>query len=332
MNLMEALIAAKLGGGGGGGASVTPASVLSAMEGMDAQQQSDARAAIGATDAATSIPDNVKVALLACFADVAWADDQGQAHYDALEAALYPLQSISAVYTQSGVVYNTDSLDSLKTDLVVTATYQGGQTQTVASSNYTLSGTLTGGTSTITVSYGGKTTTFNVTVTPILYPLRDGEYLSANGEYKFTISGGRHCKCEVVRSGNTTTHWGVLNCYNGDISATTSEAINNQPMLFTVPANTLATLKLKNLVNENNGGERTPTFLVTLRNANGTTSFLATGQDAFVQDVTVSTTPTENAEVGTIGFGMQGFGYKQGAYVEFDMEVTVGDDVIVGGH
>ena len=77
------------------------------------------------------------------------------------------LSSISAVYTQSGTVYTTTSLDSLKTDLVVTAHWSDNTTSTVSSSDYTLSGTLTAGTSTVTVSYGGKTTTFNVTVTAV---------------------------------------------------------------------------------------------------------------------------------------------------------------------
>lgn len=72
------------------------------------------------------------------------------------------LSSISAVYTQSGTVYDTASLDDLKADLVVTANFADSTTQTVT--GYTLSGTLTEGTSTITVSYAGKTTTFNVTV------------------------------------------------------------------------------------------------------------------------------------------------------------------------
>lgn len=72
--------------------------------------------------------------------------------------------SIAAVYTQSGTVYDTDSLDSLKSDLVVTATYSDSSTATVPSADYTLSGTLTVGTSTITVSYEGKTTSFSVTV------------------------------------------------------------------------------------------------------------------------------------------------------------------------
>ena len=109
---------------------------------------------------------DIKQALLDCFENVAWIDDDGQTYYDALEDALYPpadLVSISAVYTQSGTVYDTDTLDSLKTDLVVTANMSDSTTQTVTT--YTLSGTLAEGTSTITVAYGGKTTTFNVTVT-----------------------------------------------------------------------------------------------------------------------------------------------------------------------
>ena len=75
------------------------------------------------------------------------------------------LSSITAVYTQSGTVYDTDTLDSLKDDLVVTAHYSDSSTAVIPSASYTLSGTLTEGTSTITVSYGGKTDTFNVTVT-----------------------------------------------------------------------------------------------------------------------------------------------------------------------
>lgn len=75
------------------------------------------------------------------------------------------VSSISAVYTQGGTVYDTASLDSLKDDLVVTATYDDTSTATVPSADYTLSGTLTAGTSTITITYGGKTTTFTVTVT-----------------------------------------------------------------------------------------------------------------------------------------------------------------------
>lgn len=114
----------------------------------------------------TGLSDEAKQALLACFQQVAWIGDDGQDYYDALENALYPpnnLVSISAVYTQSGTVYDTDTLNSLKSGLVVTATYSDQTTGTVTA--YTLSGSLEVGTSIITVSYGGKTATFTVTVT-----------------------------------------------------------------------------------------------------------------------------------------------------------------------
>lgn len=118
-------------------------------------------------DAKGGLSDEAKDALLNCFAHVAWVDEHGQDYYDALEAALYPtadLVSISAVFVQGQtVVYDTDSLDVLKPMLTVIAHYDDGTSATVTA--YTLSGALTERTSTITVSYGGKTATFDVVVT-----------------------------------------------------------------------------------------------------------------------------------------------------------------------
>lgn len=111
----------------------------------------------------SGLTSDIKQALLQLAAKVAYVDDDGQDYYDDLHDAFYTLVSISAVYTQSGTVYDTDSLDSLKTDLVVTAHYDDQSTETVTA--YTLSGTLAEGTSTVTVSYKGKTTTFTVVVT-----------------------------------------------------------------------------------------------------------------------------------------------------------------------
>lgn len=129
------------------------------------------------------LTDEAKAALLACLEKVAWIDDQGQTYYDALYDALYPptnLSSISCVYTQGGTVYDTDTLDSLKSDLVVTAHYSDYSTQTVTT--YSLIGELVTGTSTITVSYGGKTTTFDVIVTQLLPTgYTKLSYVSANG-------------------------------------------------------------------------------------------------------------------------------------------------------
>lgn len=113
------------------------------------------------------LTDEVKTALLNCFAKVAWIDAHGQTYYDALEDALNnerTLSSISAIFNQgSAVIYDTDQLYALKQYLTVTATYSDGTSRKV--SNYTLDGTLTAGTSTVTVAYNKKVTTFNVTVT-----------------------------------------------------------------------------------------------------------------------------------------------------------------------
>jgi hypothetical protein len=69
------------------------------------------------------------------------------------------LTSISATYTGVDVVVGT-AVTAL-TGIVVTAHYSDGSTATVT--GYTLSGTIAEGSNTITVSYGGKTTTFTVT-------------------------------------------------------------------------------------------------------------------------------------------------------------------------
>ena len=69
------------------------------------------------------------------------------------------LQSISATYTGGNVTVGT-SVTNL-TGITVTGTYSDGSTSTIT--GYTLSGEIVEGSNTITVSYGGKTTTFTVT-------------------------------------------------------------------------------------------------------------------------------------------------------------------------
>jgi uncharacterized protein YjdB len=93
------------------------------------------------------------------------------------------LLSISAVYTQSGTVTIYTPLNDLKTDLVVTAYYDDNTSEVVPAADYTLSGTLTAGTSTITVTYGDKTDTFTVSVTDQRLPsgYTEYEYIKISG-------------------------------------------------------------------------------------------------------------------------------------------------------
>ena len=146
----------------------------------------------------------VKSALEILLSKVAYTDGNGQTYLNALHTAMYPptnLVSISAVYTQSGTVYDTDSLDSLKSDLVVTAHYDDSSTAVIT--NYTLSGTLTVGTSTITVTYNEKTTTFNVTVSHIVtHTYANNQYIAISDPSKMVLTTG------MVASGGKNNHNG----------------------------------------------------------------------------------------------------------------------------
>ncbi len=143
-----------------------------------------------------SFSTTARNALINCFIHVAWADSQGQSLVTALAAALgvNSLVSISAVYTQTETVTTNTPLNDLKTDLVVTATHADSSTETVPSADYMLSGTLIAGTSTVTVSYAGKTTTFNVTVTASPQLVTDGlmTYFDLRtAQYNNAASGGK---------------------------------------------------------------------------------------------------------------------------------------------
>ena len=99
--------------------------------------------------------------------------------FDVTVTQTVELSYINVVYNQSGVVHTSDSLDSLKSDLVVTAVYSDSSSRVV--NDYVLSGTLISGTSTITVSYNGKTTTFDVTVEGLIpNDYQQVEWIEAN--------------------------------------------------------------------------------------------------------------------------------------------------------
>lgn len=146
-----ALALAKKAGGGGSGA-------VSSVNGQTGEVVLDAED-VGA------MPSTAIDALLALLSKVAYIDDDGQQYLDTLEDTLYnrTLSSISAVFTQGGATITPNTpLDDLKQYLVVTANYSDNTSKTVT--DYTLSGTLTVGTSTITAAYREKTDTFTVNV------------------------------------------------------------------------------------------------------------------------------------------------------------------------
>lgn len=89
----------------------------------------------------------------------AWSGTGGGETPNEPEQPTKTLTGISAVYSGGAVAVGTAV--SALTGVVVTAHYSDGTTAVVT--GYTLSGSIAEGSNTITVSYGGKTTTFTVT-------------------------------------------------------------------------------------------------------------------------------------------------------------------------
>ena len=104
-----------------------------------------------------------RAAIVSLFRMATYTGDNAEGYIEILESHA-TLTGIDAVFTQgAAVIYPTASLDDLKQYLVVTAQYDDGMTMNVT--DYTLSGTLTAGTSTITATYQGFSDTFTVNVT-----------------------------------------------------------------------------------------------------------------------------------------------------------------------
>jgi len=130
-----------------------------------------------------------KNALLAVFDKVAFAVHDVSAEMTELENALFNLDEIvgiTATFTQGDtVVYDqgVDILSDLRSMLVVKAQYGDGAEFPV--SDYVLSGELTTGTSTITVTYQGFTDTFTVVVThytaKMVFTMADGDVSKFKG-------------------------------------------------------------------------------------------------------------------------------------------------------
>ncbi len=117
------------------------------------------------------LTQDIKEALLDCFAHVAWATPNGQTYYDALEEALNgppkELLSISAVKTKT-TYYENEVFDT--SDLTVTATFSNGEQEDVTRDCEINSGaidTSVTGTQTLPIAftYGGVTKTTSITIT-----------------------------------------------------------------------------------------------------------------------------------------------------------------------
>lgn len=270
----------------------------------------------------TGLTNEAKQALLALLANVAYIDDDGQDYYDALEAALYPpvgLTSISAVFTQGqAVIYDTDSLDTLKQYLVVTAHYEDQTTETIT--GYTLSGTLSAGTSTITVTYSEKTASFSVTVTSTadmpLYPIIDVDNATGSGRH-ISVSSGNH-----IEWGSTVNSKVMFVFTDGAADS----YVANKSQWFSLSQGDEYELKIKNIVFTSNNSDANKLSFVFKRASENVTVFGAT-------DIPVSTTGAhtlaDQTITGTIetNDSISGIGFSAFRPCEYscDIELWVND-------
>ena len=147
------------------------------------------------------------------------------------------LNSISAVYTQGDtVVYPTTPLDNLKSNLVVTGNYSDSTTKPIT--GYSLSGTLTVGTSTITVTYNDKTTTFNVAVNEVaeenvLFSFNSSEGTDVGTIFNISKNNSYSAKCEAQYNSD-----GFLEIVEKQTVVNSQEGyIRVEPKNFTVSGN-----------------------------------------------------------------------------------------------
>lgn len=237
------------------------------------------------------------------------------------------LVSIDAVYTQSGTVYDTDSLDSLKADLIVTATYSDSTTAVIPSANYTLSGTLTVGTSTITVTYGGLTDTFTVTVSAAAAPV----YQMENGTAAFSGSSYTGRSIAVTNhnhvlytnenpstSTSTPGTYALIDPVSSNTVTPNTSNINLTAPLFTIPANTPVVVTLSNI---SCSAVTSDKWAVALRAGNS--SVISTGDMNFsIQSKTVNSTLNSNTNITALFI----YTTAGSSSIEFDITVTVGGE------
>jgi len=118
------------------------------------------------------------------------------------------LISINATYTQGSTVVTSDTpLNDLKEGLTVTAYYSDDSKSTVSAGDYVLSGTLSVGSSQITVTYEKKTAVFNVTVTDTTSTPDDDV---GTGDIE-----NRKYRVEVYNNNNSATYDYLENTYSG---------------------------------------------------------------------------------------------------------------------
>jgi len=158
------------------------------------------------------------------------------------------LDHITAVYAGVETIFPDTTLHTLKDDLTVKAHYSDNTETTLEMEEYELSGTLTVGSSVITVSYQSKTTTFTVTVhTPHVH-IWSGWTQSKAPTYTEPGEEERHCTADPPHSETRSIPQTPFTTIADFRSWLSSQPANNASTPYTVKLNV-----------SNLGGARTTT-------------------------------------------------------------------------
>lgn len=163
------------------------------------------------------------------------------------------LENISATYSGGNVVKGAD-INNLKSSLIVTAHYTDGSTENVT--NYTLNGTINEGNNIITVTYEGKTATFNVTGYVVSLSSISATYSGSDVETGTNVDTLKsNLVVKATYSDNTTatvtnyTLSGVINEGNNVITVTYEGKTTTFTVVGVVP------IALENITATYNGSE-----------------------------------------------------------------------------
>ena len=222
------------------------------------------------------------------------------------------LTGIIAVYS-GGSVTTDATLSDLTSDLVVTGSYDDSTTAVIT--DYTLSGTLSAGTSTITVSYGGFTDTFTVTVTETaLYPLPDIARTAVTGDITVEVTNGNHVKVIITASSRGPYIYAA---------SAQGAFYTNRGTLFEVPAGASWETEVTNI--SFSGNNSADNYFAAALKPSSSESFgssggihISTTGDGTLEDVSISGT----AESATTIYCLLIFAYRS-VTIEFDYKFRV---------
>lgn len=197
----------------------------------------------------SGLTDTQKELIIEILRAALYSSDQSANIDDLEEAFTRTVVYLSAtLYLGTNVIYTDDTLDILRQYLVVKATYDDQTKQVVT--GYTLSGTLTVGTSTITITYKNVFTTVDVPVSRAIvrYNITNNLTGVTNSNTDTTIAEGNtytgvlsaetsgYIPTNVVITlggtdvtstvYNSTTHTITIPSVDGDITITASEVLN----------------------------------------------------------------------------------------------------------